>query len=416
MQRTTQPIQQKISSDGKKLVALAKEMFCASSFTESEFARFRLQVLVAALIEKAHQKTLNEAGEYLFGTDMEAYNCLLEVIESYCESAIVIEQGRRYLFLLVAVPILAWTRYTIPSGRLEDRIYQKLAENFRQIMLAENVRMKMSPILFTVDQLPMEHIEVFKASRKFIDSIQTGEPCIIPTKTENMQFMADGRYLLVGLMAEEGQPLFRWQADADPTEIESRKEACMQHWKQVAMPLMLQVLPGCNLDFLQPGGLFNTCRKTDQEIRPATVMAAVQYLENALNVPAQSLGAVIGGFGKESSGSQVEEYRISFYQPGDSKIVYGVVWPIFGVEEINGLSMPVLLENHPDALNTKGGKQLLEIFHLLRQLNIHFEKHPVDRFITEYCDDCGQPLFVDTNGELAHAEMPEETQQDIRLH
>ncbi len=416
MQHTAKPIQQKISTDGKRLVALAREMFYASSFTESEFARFRLQALVAALIGKSRQKTLNEAGEYLFNTDMEAYNCLLEVIESYCESAVVVENGIRQQFLLVAVPILAWTRYTIPSGNLEDDIYRKLAANFRQIMLAENVRMNMSPILFTVDQLPMEHVEVFKASQQFIEAIQTGEPCVLTTKPENMQFMADGRYLLVGLMAEEGQPLFRWQADADSIHIENIKEECLLLWKQAAMPFMLQVLPGCNLEFLPPGGLFNTCRKTDQEIRPATVQAAVQYLENALDVPAQSLGAVIGGFGKESSGNQVEEYRISLYHPRDNKILYGIVWPIFGVEEISGLSIPVLLENHPDSLNTKVGKQLLDIFQLLRQLNIHFEKHPVERFITEYCDDCGQPLFVDTNGELVHAEMPEETQKDIRLH
>ena len=32
-----------------------------------------------------------------------------------------------------------------------------------------------------------------------------------------------------------------------------------------------------------------------------------------------------------------------------------------------------------------------------------------ERFIAEYCDDCGAPLFADPTGELVHAEMPDDT-------
>lgn len=406
----------KISADSRRLAALAMEMFYASSFTESEFARLRLQELAASLIERDRQTVLSQAGEYLFNTDMEAYNCLLEVIESYCESATVVEGDRRFQFLLVAVPLLAWTRYTIPSGELDVPVYQALYENFQRIMLADGVRLSLSPVLYAVDRMPMEPVDVYKASRQFIESIKTGNPCILSSKQETVPFMADGRYLLAGIMAEEGQPVFRWQEDPDPIGLEARKDKALLLWKQAALPLFTQVLPGCHLDFLLPGGFFNTCRKTDQEIRPATVRAAVQYLESVLGIPAQALGAVIGGFGKDSSGIQVEEYRISFYNPKDRKIVYGIVWPIYGVEEIDGLSMPVLLENHPASTKVKGGAQLLAIFALLRQMGVRFEKTPVERFIMEYCEDCGAPLFVDTHGELVHAEMPEDAKKDIRLH
>ncbi|MGN0918001.1 MAG: DUF2863 family protein [Oxalobacter sp.] len=407
---------QKISADSKRLAALAMEMFYASSFTESEFARLRLQALASSLIKRNRQAVLNQAGEYLFNTDMEAYNCLLEVVESYCESAVVVEKRHRSQFLFVAVPLLVWTRYSIPSGELDTAVYQALQAHFNRIMLAEGVRMSLSPILYTVDRMPMEPVEVYKASRQFIESIKTGEPCILPSKQEIVPFMADSRYLLAGIMADEGSPIFSWQEDPDPTDLENRKEKALLHWKEAVLPLMTQVLPGCHLDCLLPGGFFNTCRKTDQEIRPATVRAAVQYLESALGIPAQALGAVIGGFGKDSSGIQVEEYRISFYNLKDRKIVYGVVWPIYGIEEIDGPSLPVLLENHPSSTKVKGGVQLLAIFKLLRQLSVRFEKTPIERFIMEYCEDCGAPLFVDTQGELVHAEMPEEAQKDIRLH
>ena len=408
--------QPKLSADGKRLTALAMEMFYASSFTESEYARLRLQELASSLIKRGRQSVISQAGEYLFNTDMEAYNCLLEVIESYCESAVIVEKHHRYQFLLVAIPVLAWTRFTIPSGELGTTVYQALHEAFRQTLLAEGVQMSLSPVLYAVDRMPMEPVEVYRASQQFLESIKTGKPCVLPVKQETVPFMADGRYLLAGVMADEGSPIFCWQSVPDPADMEVQKNRALQLWQRAALPWIKQVLPGCHLEFLLPGGVFNTCRKTDQEIRPATVRAAVQYLENALNIPAQALGAVIGGFGKNSSGNQVEEYRISFYHPKDRKIVYGIVWPIYGVEEIDGMSMPVLLENHPGSTKAKAGSQLLAIFRLLRELGVQFEKTPVDRFITEYCDDCGVPLFADTKGELVHAEMPEDVQKDIRLH
>ncbi len=406
----------RISADGKRLAALAMEMFYASSFTESEYARRRLQELASSLVRRGRQTVLSQAGEYLFNTDMEAYNCLLEVVESYCESAVITEGHYHSQFLMVAIPFLVWTRYTIPSGGLDATVYQALNDAFRHIMLADGVQMSLSPVLYAIDRMPMEPVEVYRASQQFIESLKTGEPYILPNKQETVPFMADGRFLLAGVMADRDSPIFSWQAVADPTDMEARKNEVLQLWKQAALPLMTQILPGCHIDCLLPGGFFNACRKTDQEIRPVAVRAAVQYLEYALGVPAQALGAVIGGFGKDSSGNQVEEYRISFYHPKDRKIVYGITWPIYGVEEIESMSMPTLLENHPSLAKAKAGMQLLAIFQLLRELGVQFEKTPVERFIMEYCDDCGAPLFADTRGELVHAEMPEDVRKDIQLH
>ena len=31
-----------------------------------------------------------------------------------------------------------------------------------------------------------------------------------------------------------------------------------------------------------------------------------------------------------------------------------------------------------------------------------------EKYVAEYCDDCGAPLFADPSGELVHAEMPED--------
>ena len=415
MQNTSIESNIHMSMDSKRLIALAREMFYASSFTESEYARLRLQKLVASLVKRGRQSLFNQAGDFLFNTDIDAYNCLLEVIESYCESCIVVEKEHRFQFLLVVIPILAWTRFTIPSGKLGCDIVQKLCKIFQTTLLAKGARVSLSPMLYAVDQLPMEPIDVYQVSQQFIESIQTGKSVVLPAKEETVQFLADGRYLLAGIMVDEGTPIFCWQAKKDPIPLDQEKEIALINWKQEVLPLFMQVLPGCYFDFLLPGGYFNTCRKTDQEVRPISVRAAVQYLEYALNIPVQALGAVIGGFGKESGGIQVEEYRIGFYSLKERKIIYGIVWPIYGTEEIDGQSIPILLEKHPTSSKIKGGKQLLAIFSLLRELGIKFDQSPVGRFMIEYCEDCGAPLFVDLNGELVHAEMPDDAKKDFKL-
>jgi uncharacterized protein YuzB (UPF0349 family) len=47
----------------------------------------------------------------------------------------------------------------------------------------------------------------------------------------------------------------------------------------------------------------------------------------------------------------------------------------------------------------------------LKEVGINHVKKIAERYVAEYCDDCGSPLFADPSGELVHAEMPEDTPQ-----
>lgn len=403
----------------KRLVALAKEMFYASSYLESENIRQGLLEMVAGHVQHDRFGVLNAAGEYLFNTDMDAYNCLLEVVEAYCESAVVEgDQGNQYQFLLVAIPIVATTQYTIPAGSLDTLVYNALRDGFAKTLLSEGARLCLAPELYTVDRMPVDPIAVYKLAQRFIDAIEKGKPCKLSySQAEVPSFMADARYLVAGVMVEVGNPLFSWQDVSHPMGMEARKDKALAQWQKLAEPLLAQVMPGCSLELLLPGGFFNTCRNTEQEIRPATLRAAVYYLWKKLQLMPEQLGAVVSGFGHDRESNQVEEYRIGFYDVRNSKVVYGTVWPVFGVEELSGVHLPVLLESHPAASKGKGGSQLMEIFGILRNLNVTYKRSPVQRFVTEYCDDCGAPLFADTKGELVHAEMPEDLiEEEVSLH
>ncbi len=416
MRRSSKTGSSRLNTDSQRLVSLALEMFYASSSLESGFCRKKLEALVFRLLHARKQAVLNDAIEYLFTADMEAYNCLLEVAEALSESTVVEQDGERYDVLLVAIPVLAWTRFSIASGTLAPDLIEAVSSRFAHLILADNVRFAMAPGLYAVDQLPYSHIDVMAVTQGLVQSIIQGSRFELESRQETVPFLADGRYLLAAVMVKEGEPLFRWQSIPDPASFETVKEECLKRWQHEVMPIMSEILPGCNLELLLPGGFFNTCRKADQGIRPSTIKAAVHYLVHALETQPENLCAVVGGFGKDLDGVQVEEYRISFYRRDNEKIVYGIVWPVYGTEEVEGVNFPSQLEGHPGGSSRKGGKQLLQIFQILRDLGVSFEKTAVERFAMEFCEDCGAPLFADTNGELVHAEMPEDAKKETRLH
>jgi len=134
-----------------------------------------------------------------------------------------------------------------------------------------------------------------------------------------------------------------------------------------------------------------------------SVRAAVHYLTYTLNVEPGDLRAVIAGFGDEINDSQVDEYRVGFTLRQSSEVVYGIVWPLYGQEDEEGTPMegPV-----------HGARPLSPMDDIVKHLNemgIAHVKRIAERYVAEYCDDCGAPLFADPSGELVHAEMPEDT-------
>jgi hypothetical protein len=399
----------KLSAESQRLVSLSQAIVQAASRVEERTWERNLDAQLQKLLKTNHQDNIDAALNVLFKGDLAVYDVLMDGVEAVSESATMTEQvdGAEVTWqaLLVAAPVLAWTRFSIASGNIPAEVVGTLSTQFSAHLLAEGARMAMAPTLYSLDQLPRTHAETYGLTHKLAQAAHKKGASLKPAAPgpDATQFLADTRYLLVAVIAPAGGPLFRWQEPQHHVNFEAVREAALEQWRAQAGPSVARLLPGCGTELLLPEAYYVACREADKLIRPVSVRAAVHYLTYTLAVEPGDLRAVIAGFGDEVNDSQVDEYRVGFTLRQSSDVVYGIVWPLYGQEDEEGTPM-----EGP----AHGGRPAAPIDDIVRQLNemgISHVKRIAERYVAEYCDDCGAPLFADPSGELVHAEMPEDT-------
>lgn len=407
MRRPFKTATQKLSADSLRLNAFAQAIAQAASRLEERYWESQLDVLLRKLLRNHHQDVIESSLDHLFKQESDAYDALMENVEAASESCIVELNGTSYDALLIAMPILAWTRFSIASGPIPADMVMTLSAHLHAHVLAPDTKLAMAPTLFSIDQLPRTHADTFALTQQMTQAALKDAPVKnSPHAAETAPFLADTRYLLAVVAAPAGEALFRWQASSNPTE---RDEALSQ-WNTQAMPNIARLLPGCGIELLLPEAYFVACREGDRLIRPASIRAAVHYLTHTLTIEPEALQAVIGSFGEEEAEGRVDEYRIGFSLSGEPDILYGVVWPLYGQEDDDELQYRVV-ETPTDPLLSSVVERkspIEEIFALLEECGVVHVKRHAELFSMEFCDDCGSPLFPDMEAELVHAEMPED--------
>ncbi|MUI14977.1 DUF2863 family protein [Massilia dura] len=412
MRRPSKDSSQKLSADSQRLSTLAQAVGQAGSRLEERSWEHALDVQLTKLLKTSHQDTVDAALNSLFAVDLNAYDVLMDSVEAVSESAtITVETDGapvQYDVLLVAAPILAWTRYAIASGPIPADLLNTLSAHFSAHLLADGTKLAMASNLFSIDQLPRTHAETYAKMHKLAQAAVKGVAVKSDVKPpETAPFLADTRYLMAAVVAPAGGPLFRWQmAGAHLHQADERRTA-LEAWRTQATPTVARLLPGCGIELLLPEAYYMACREADKLIRPVSIRAAVHYLTHTLACEPADLRAVIAGFGEESAENQVDEYRVAFTRRSDTDVVYGVVWPLYGQEDEEGTP--------PEGPLAGGLVNLLtprtpveEIVEHLTEAGVTLVKKLSEVYVAEYCDDCGAPLFADPAGELVHAEMPED--------
>ncbi|MFK3736515.1 DUF2863 family protein [Massilia sp. TN1-12] len=399
----------KLSAESQRLVSISNAIVQAASRVEERTWERNLDQQLQKLLKSNHQDSIDAALNVLFKGDLAVYDVLMDGVEAVSESSTMTEQGAdgadvTWQALLVAAPVLAWTRFSIPSGTIPNDILSALTAHFSAHLLAEGTQVAIAPTLYSIDQLPRTHAETYALTHKLAQAAHKGSGNIKPAAPgpDTSQFLADTRYLIAAIVAPVGAPLFRWQEPQHQINFEAERTHALEQWRAQAGPNIARLLPGCGVDLLLPEAYYVACREADKDIRPVSIRAAVHYLTNTLGVEPGDLRAVVAGFGDEASDNQVDEYRVGFTLRQSSDVVYGIVWPLYGQEDEEGTPMEGTVPARPLA-------PIDEIVHHLNEVGIAHVKRIGERYVAEYCDDCGAPLFADPTGELVHAEMPEDT-------
>lgn len=412
MRRPTKASSQKLSAESQRLANYARAVGMSASRVEERTWERTLDAQLHKLLKTGHQDTIDATLSSLFKEDLNAYDVLMDCVEAVSESSTIsVEvngETKYYDVLLIAAPVLAWTRFAIASGPIPADALNTLQAHFSAHLLADNTLLAMSPMLYSIDQLPRSHAETYSKVHKLAMAALKGATAKSDARApETAPFLADTRYLLVSVLAPQGEPLFRWQMPAAHTNIDGERNHALEQWRTQAQPTVARLLPGCGIELLLPEAYYMACREADKLIRPVSVRAAVHYLTHTLGVEPSDLRAVIAGFGEESTDGQIDEYRVSFTLRNQSEVVYGLVWPLYGQEDEEGTPPEGALVG-PGGELPKPVTPVEEIIGHLNAAGVTQIKKHSERYVAEFCDDCGAPLFADPAGELAHAEMPED--------
>jgi hypothetical protein len=412
MRRPSKDSSNKLSAESQRLSSIAQAIVQSASRVEERTWERQLDSQLQKLLKTNHQESIDAALNALFRDDLAAYDVLMDGVEAVSESSTMVEQANdgaevSWQALLVAAPILAWTRFAIGSGTIPAELLTTLSAHFSAHLLAEGTQMAMAPTLYAIDQLPRTHAETYALTHKLAQAAHKGasiKPAV--RAPETAPFLADTRYLLVTIVAPVGAPLFRWQEPQHQIDFEKERTNALAAWREQATANVARLLPGCGVELLLPEAYYVACREADKAIRPISIRAAVHYLTNTLDLESSDLRAVIAGFGEEAADGQVDEYRVGFTLRQSAEVVYGIVWPLYGQEDeegtpVEGPGAGGLLPAPLTPIN--------EIIAHLNEAGITHIKRINELYVAEYCDDCGAPLFADPTGELVHAEMPEDT-------
>jgi hypothetical protein len=392
----------RLTRDARRLITLGQALARSGSRLEDVYWENELAQLITKMLTGKKSRTLESILDHMVGEDANVYEILVEHAETCSESLLLNRQGTDYDVLLVSAPIVAWTRYRLPEGRLTASQREGLQRALAETIAAEGAHIAMLPGLISFDQMP----QTFQETRLWTQRLGTqavagsGESCPVTEPADPEGMLADARFAVAAIAVPRGQAIFRWQ-EPEASALDGRDQAG-QAWAQRVNELLGTLFTGCQMEVLLPDAYYTTNREADRRIRPLALRAAVTWLQTAANLPASDLRAAIVACGAAGA----EEFRIGFTPRIGNDVVYGCVWPVLSKDEA--------------ALDAAESDQIdvpEAIAALLKELGVPDVRRLPGLYPPEYCEDCGAPFFPNPLGEMMHPELPDETDMEpVHFH
>ncbi len=383
MKRNRLSSRKRISADAAELGRLATGLAESGGKLEDAFWERQLAELVDKLLHDGAEDDLNASLDRLFDSHAAAHDNLADLIESRAESCVLTHQGQDFDILLFSVPVLAWSRFSIPAGTIPKSTLQTLKVHLGAHVFAAGAQLALADYLYSPDQLPRSFVDTWQLMRDLGGAAlcNTVLKLDVSTLPETNQFLSDTRFLIGAIAVRRGMALFRWNESDNCS-----RESALKEWVKQGGPCLEPLLTGCAFQALLADSYHAACRTADVASRPYSLRASVAFLQTTLGKPAEALRATIGGFHDK----RLEEYRIGFGPRDGDTIFHGVVWPLLGAEDE---TTDVIGE--VEALLRESG---------IKEVMVHSQQFPF-----EFCDDCGAPLYPNVEGDSVHAEMPEQS-------
>ena len=106
----------RLTRDAERLITLSTGLAVSGSRAEDRVWEAEISALVVKAIEGGNDPMLDTALDHTFQSNPIAHDVLAELIEAAAESTTLNANGASWDVLLLALPMVAWSRYAIPSG------------------------------------------------------------------------------------------------------------------------------------------------------------------------------------------------------------------------------------------------------------------------------------------------------------
>jgi len=388
MRRNRASTRARPSVDADALVKMARRLAESGSRLEDQLWQRRLIEVINDRLARRSDDAIEAALDDLARTSQRAYDDLADLAESCAESTLIEMEGKPHDVLLLALPLLAWSRYKLPTTTLSTAVLDNLRTQLQAHLAARPARVALADYLFAIDQLPEAFSDVRRLTEQLGDAAAEGVMLHVDPKKlrEPVGMLADTRYLIAAIATPAGSPLFHWQElGVDP----DAKIAALSAFREQAAPVLQPALTGCRFRLLSPTAFHSGLRFADRELRQFSLEAAVAFLKLAYDFSPQMLSAAAGLF-EDPQGNSGAEVRIGIAKAtDDDAVIEGVVWPLLGDDEDQTMD---------------------DVEKALVALGLNRSVMHAHRFPLEFCDDCGAPMFPNAAGHVVHAEPPDEAE------